>query len=89
MRSGREITTYVDGEELENQFATYSYNVSNQPLDMNHHWYIGTYSGNNPHYYRERSQMTYNYKGLLDEMRIFNRALSAEEVRSLCNIYAK
>ncbi|MFK8165418.1 MAG: LamG-like jellyroll fold domain-containing protein [Lewinella sp.] len=89
VRSGQEITTYVDGEKLKNAFVSFNRYVSDRPLNMNHHWYIGTYSGNNQNYYREKSKMTYNFKGLLDEMRIFNRALTADEVRSLCNIYAR
>ncbi|WP_020568625.1 LamG domain-containing protein [Neolewinella persica] len=88
VRSGDELITYVDGEELENRFVARRSHVGTDLIDMNHHWYIGTFSGNNPHYYRNNG-ITYNFKGLLDEMRIFNRALSANEVRNICNIYAR
>jgi len=88
VRAGREITTYVDGEEMDNRFVTRRANVSDRLLDMNHPWYIGTFSGNNPHYF-QRNRITYNFKGLLDEMRIYNRAFSAGEVRNICNIYAR
>jgi len=88
VRSGSEITTYVDGEELDNRFVARRANVTATTLNMNHYWYIGTFSGNNKYYY-QLNQNTYNFKGLLDEMRIFNRALSAEEVMDICNVYAR
>jgi pimeloyl-ACP methyl ester carboxylesterase len=46
---------------------------------MQHNWFIGTFSGNNPNY----SSFNYSFYGLIDELRIYNRALSDTEIKSL------
>jgi hypothetical protein len=79
MRKGADDFTYFDGELLP---ATYARNQpSDQPLNMAHNWFIGTFSGNNPHY--RNGVFNYSFFGLIDDLRIYNRALSECEVQSL------
>ncbi len=49
---------------------------------MNHNWFIGTFSGNNPHY----GSFNYSFYGLIDDLRIYNRALSNDEILALYNM---
>jgi hypothetical protein len=83
MRKGKEDFTYFDGELLSATY--YRKEATNVPLNMNHNWFIGTFSGNNPHY----SQFNYSFFGLLDDLRIYNRALSESEIKALYNLEKK
>lgn len=81
MRKGAEDFTYVDGQLLS---ATYSRQLAgDSPLNMAHNWFIGTFSGNNPHY--ESSISNYSFLGLIDELRIYNRALTEAEIEESYN----
>jgi len=44
-------------------------------------WYIGDFAGGNPYYGGRKT--TYNFHGLMDEVMIFDRAVSDEEIASL------
>jgi hypothetical protein len=81
MRRDKEDYTYVDGQLISNltYYRTYSYK-SNEPLDMRHNWFVGTFSGNNPHY---GSGLNYSFHGVIDELRIYNYALSSTEIEAL------
>ncbi|MCP4350017.1 MAG: LamG domain-containing protein [Desulfobacterales bacterium] len=75
--------TYFDGEIIE---PTYSINnKKNDLLDMQHYWFIGTYSGNNPNYNPIKNGFNYSFKGLIDDLRIYNRSLSESEIQELYN----
>lgn len=79
MRKGADDFTYFDGELLP---ATYARNQpSDQPLNMAHNWFIGTFSGNNPYY--RNGVFNYSFFGLIDDLRIYNRALSESEIQEL------
>jgi hypothetical protein len=79
-RRGTEDYTYLDGKLLD---STYAKRVQrNDLLDLNHTWSIGTFAGNNGPGSR---QVNYSFKGSMDEIMVFNRALSADEVRQLFN----
>ena len=51
---------------------------------MQHPWFIGTFAGNNPHYTAGISN--YSYYGSLDELKIWNRALSQGEIAQLSQV---
>ena len=79
MRKGKNDFTYFDGELLS---ATYYRELAtDEPLNMEHNWFIGTYSGNNPHY--NGGKFNYSFFGIIDELRIYNRALTDVEIQSL------
>lgn len=81
IRKGSVDYTYINGLLINSTHRTeYNYQ-SNSPLDMQHNWFIGTFSGNNPNY----SSFNYSFYGLLDDMRIYNRALTAAEITTLYN----
>jgi len=48
MRKGANDYTYVDGRLITPTYAR-DYKADDL-LDMRHRWFIGTFSGNNPHY---------------------------------------
>lgn len=79
MRKGQQDYTYLDGQRLPATY--YRNNKRDDPLNMNHPWFIGTFSGNNPHY--DGGLFNYAYFGLLDELRIYNRALSEAEIQAV------
>lgn len=82
MRKGKQDYTYLDGQLLP---TTYSRNNKRDDrLNMNHPWFIGTFSGNNPHY--GDGLFNYSYFGLLDELRIHNRALSEAEIQAMYEV---
>jgi len=54
-------------------------------IDMNHPWYIGTFCGNNPNYLVSGKHFNYSFKGTIDEIRIYNRTLSDNEISALQN----
>ncbi len=69
--ANQDMKIYINGSETTYQARPYSSNItsiftSDQPL------YVADW-GTNP--------QTYNFNGLIDEVRIYNRALSAEEIR--------
>ncbi|RLG28126.1 hypothetical protein DRO03_10600, partial [Methanosarcinales archaeon] len=81
IRKGDMDYTYIGGQLIS---ATYSsrFNVkSNELLNMQHNWFIGTFSGNNPNY--NRGVFNYGFYGIIDEVCIYNRALTADEIKTL------
>jgi hypothetical protein len=54
-------------------------NVSSSPLNMNHKWFIGTSTGNNPFY----NDLNYNFHGKIDDLFIYNRAINECEIEAL------
>jgi len=79
-RKGSLDATYINGTLLD---ADYSVNLkSDAALNMQHNWYIGCYSGNNP-YYSANNTTQYKYQGLLDNLRLYNRALTTDEIQFL------
>ncbi|MDM8559044.1 LamG-like jellyroll fold domain-containing protein [Candidatus Parabeggiatoa sp. HSG14] len=79
MRKGKDDFTYFDGELLP---ATHSRKKAiDEALNMAHNWFIGTFSGNNPHY--NQGKLNYSFFGIIDEFRIYNRALTDVEIKSL------
>ncbi|GAB4542821.1 MAG: hypothetical protein Kow0063_35330 [Anaerolineae bacterium] len=79
MRKGVDDYTYVDGRLITPTY--YRDYKTDDLLAMNHRWYIGTFSGNNPHY--NNGVFNYSFYGLIDELRIYNRALSSAEIEAL------
>jgi hypothetical protein len=57
---------------------------SDTPLNMQHNWFIGTFSGNNPNY--RGGRFNYSFKGLMDELMIWKRGLTEAEVKQLFNL---
>lgn len=81
IRKGNKDYTYINGALIK---STYDRNVKkNNPLDMQHNWFIGTFSGNNPNY--NNNEFNYSFYGMLDDMRIYNRAIDASDVSELYN----
>ncbi|MCP4613195.1 MAG: hypothetical protein GY845_31275 [Planctomycetes bacterium] len=79
LRRGENDYTYVDGQLITPTY--YRANREDTLLNMNHNWFIGTFSGNNPNYGTARSN--YSFYGLIDELYIYNRALSPVEIEML------
>ncbi|MEM3154845.1 MAG: LamG domain-containing protein [Candidatus Woesearchaeota archaeon] len=65
---GQRLMLYIDGIEMAEQHATGTISTSLQPL------YIGATNEDAP--YNE------HFKGLIDELQIYNRALTSEEVKA-------
>ena len=81
LRKGGEDVTYLDGKR---QKSAHAYaNKHARTLNMQHPWFIGTYSGNDTDYKGITSGINYSFHGRLDDMRIYNRALSDKEVELL------
>lgn len=79
MRKGIDDYVYIDGE-----LATPTYYrdyKSDTLLDMKHRWFVGTFCGNNPYY--NGGAFNYSFYGLVDELRIYSRALSLAEIETL------
>lgn len=74
--------TYINGKLIHPTY--YRHSVSDQILNMQHKWFIGTFSGYNTNY--NHSDYNYSYKGRLDDLRIYNRALGASEIEELYHI---
>ena len=84
MRIGDIDYTYFDGQLLN---STYDRDVKrNVPFNLQHNWFIGTFSGNNPNCSSIIDGFNYSFVGLIDEMRIYNRALSEAEIKALYNL---
>ncbi len=67
------LKQYFDGELIKTD------SIINNTLDMQHNWFIGTFSGNNPNY----NDFNYNFHGKIDDIKIFQCALTDEEVNDL------
>ena len=72
-RNGSFTNHYVDGILIDIRANNTSL------LNMQHNWFIGTFSGNNPNY----NGLNYNFYGLIDDIYIFDRAINACEVEAL------
>ncbi len=75
VRKGTQTFHYLDGVLLETA------DNENAPIDMNHYLFVGTFSGNNPHY----NDFNYNFNGQIDELQFYKRALDSTEVEILFN----
>ena len=81
-RSGNRERIYVDGQ-LFSASKSYSRGTTNQALNMKHTWFIGTYEGNDPNYISVKRGYRFDLDGLIDDLRIYNRALSDLEIQRL------
>lgn len=82
MRSGNDTKMYVN-----NQLITRARgHQKNLPFVFDHPLYIGTFAGNNVYYYYYKSTLNFSFKGLIDDLRIYNRALSAQEINRLMRL---
>jgi gliding motility-associated-like protein len=73
-RNGDKLSMFFDGVPVNHATG----NSVSQALNMDHPWYIGTFCGNNPNYVGNGS-----YKGAIDDLIIYNRAMSDKEIQSL------
>lgn len=71
-------STYINGEIINSTYV--KQNTTNPVLNMQHDWFIGTFSGNNPNY---NPSFNYSFKGKIDDLRIYNRALNETEIQTL------
>lgn len=81
MREGDEDITYVDGKQQKDAHAFA--NKHGRKLNMQHAWFIGTFAGNDHDHQGIRNGINYSFHGLLDDLRIYDRALTAKEVMVL------
>lgn len=78
LRHGKTDNTYLDGKP---QNSTYAAEVRRADrLDLNHTWSIGTFAGNNNPGSR---QVNYSFKGRIDEIMVFTRALTDAEIKQI------
>jgi len=75
MRKNKLNRIYYDGNKIY-EFET----NKNDLLNMQHDWYIGTFSGNNPNYIPEYNN---SFFGVIDDIRIYDRSLAESEVLQL------
>jgi len=75
MKRNEHVYIYVNGQ-LKSKEQTALNN-----MDMYHNLFIGTFSGNNP--YQTKGKYNYSYNGKIDDIAIYNRALSDEEILQL------
>lgn len=73
IRTGNESYHYINGQLIDKD------NPNSALLNMQHKWFIGTFSGNNPNY----SNFNYNFHGKIDDLIIYNRAIDSLEVQNL------
>ena len=76
-RKGNQDFTYVDGQLVEQTYANHI--NKSTPMDMQHSWYIGTFSGNNPNY----NDFNYNFHGKIDDLRFYNMALEEKHIKAI------
>lgn len=73
IRKGDKTYHYINGELFDIRVNNYS------KMDMQHNWYIGTFSGNNPYY----NDLNYNFYGVIDDIYIYKRAINECEIEAL------
>ncbi|OFY79331.1 MAG: hypothetical protein A2281_16660 [Bacteroidetes bacterium RIFOXYA12_FULL_38_20] len=73
IRNGNETRHYVDGDLISTELNNLS------ALNMQHDWYIGTFSANNQNYL----SFNYNFDGKIDDIRIYNCALDSLAIQQL------
>jgi hypothetical protein len=81
VRRGGTARNYVDGVAT----ATAVFNSSgdaSKPIDLRHPWFIGAFSGYNPTYVTPEG-CGYGFRGLIDDLRLYDRALNDAELRAL------
>lgn len=78
MREGDEDITYLDGKQQKDAHAYAK--KHGRKLNMQHPWFIGTFSGIDPDHQGIRNGINYSFHGMLDDLRIYDRALTAKEV---------
>jgi hypothetical protein len=80
-RVGDNVFFYFDGQLVDPlTYEIFPSSPVSTTLDMQHDWFIGTFAGNNSNY---DPGYNYSFYGLIDELRIYNRDLSAAEVLDL------
>lgn len=82
MRNGKKFYTYLNGELLTNNFDHRS-DFSDEYLNMTHQWFIGTFAGNNKNYVPIQQGFNYSFNGVIDDIRIYDRILSLDDVQQL------
>jgi hypothetical protein len=80
LRKGDEVKTYIDNK------LTNSKKKSAQILNMNHPLYIGTFCGNNPYYNVAGEKVNFMFRGEIDDLRIYDRAISEVEISAIYNL---
>lgn len=78
-RKGVSVKTYIDNKLYQSSIGT----TKDQVLNMQHPWYIGAFCGNNPYYNVSGTPVNYMFHGSIDNLRIYNRALTDIELQSL------
>lgn len=84
VRQNRVEHNYVDGK-VAGSTVFYSSGDWRKPLNMKHTWFVGTFAGNNPTY-SVPAGFRYGRRGLIDDLRIYDRALNDEEMRALFRV---
>ncbi len=80
-REGKFVQLYID-----DQLVTRSRGSQKaEEFVLDHPWYVGTAGGNNPFYYNIH-YINYVFKGQIDDLRIYNRALTRKEQQKLMRI---
>jgi hypothetical protein len=83
MRLGDKDYTYIDGQLINSTYVSGRDVKRDDLLNMQHTWFVGTFSGNNPNY--NGGRFNYSFYGLIDDIRIYNRALSESAIKELYN----
>ena len=76
-RKGTQDFSYIDGEYFEQTYPS-KINKSTK-LNMQHSWYIGTFSGNNTNY----NDFNYNFHGKIDDIRFYSNALEENQIMAI------
>lgn len=76
-RKGSQDFTYINGQYFEQSYLN-QINKST-PINMQHNWYIGTFSGNNPNYV----DFNYNFHGKIDDIRFYDTALEEKYIKAI------
>jgi hypothetical protein len=75
IRKGDSSYHYVNSEFIG------SYQVNSSSMNMQHTWFIGTFSGNNPFY----SEFNYSFFGVVDDISIYSCAIDQKAIDSIYN----
>ena len=74
--------SYIDGKLVSDR-AEHSPGTIKPLLNMKRAWHIGTFGANDPNFKGIKSGRRYGFLGRIDDLRIYDRALSPYEVRLL------
>ncbi len=78
-RQQGKINHYINGTLVEGYTIDFSHEL-NEAFAMNHKWYIGNTLNHDP---LSMDHTDFGFKGLLDDLRIYDYALSEDEVQAL------